>query len=601
MIEKIYNEAKASRFDFRKFACPHDPLSHLFEEWISYYRLKFAIVRLLQPKSILEVGVRYGYSAIAFLQASPSAKYLGIDADRENFGGQPGALEWARQITEPYDAEFLVADTQTMKRFPGGPYDLIHIDGQQDGAGTFHDLRRAISQGRWVLLDGYFWTQENFVNANDFLIKYKDVIRYAVAIPGYAGDLLIRVSDEYLETITTEPSAGAAGSGEIVKFYDNTYYLNDCGGHREFRRSKGRTIDDPRLLALLAMSRLAAGRRALDLGCGRGELSFQLAAAGFDITAIDYSEASIAIAKNCFAAAGQRIPGTVRFLCADVTTFNIGEKFDFIVAADLIEHLSAAELDQLYNSVETHLADDGLFVLHSAPSAWFNEKDYALRRASVEKLGGFMPAEPRTRYELLLHINEQSPARMGRQLRRRFPYVKVWVSNEELPSGNLRRKFTVRKMVACRDIYAVAARTPIDIEKLEAVLTPTVLRDDEFHNISISIKEWPRELPTGKMANVSVDLINGSAQTLLSLGPHPIRLSYHWFAVEKDRTIVFEGIRTSIPFGILPGETGRIDVQLQAPKIRGLFLLNLTMVQEGCFWFETKPGFAPPEIPIRIV
>jgi hypothetical protein len=117
---------------------------------------------------------------------------------RRHVRGSQGALDWARKITKNYDATFLIADTQLMDHFPGQLYDLVHIDGQQDGAGTFHDLRRAILQARWILLDGYFWTQENFVNANDFLLKYKDLIRYAVAIPGYAGELLIRTSNNYL-------------------------------------------------------------------------------------------------------------------------------------------------------------------------------------------------------------------------------------------------------------------------------------------------------------------------------------------------------------------------------------------------------------------
>ena len=97
-----------------------------------YYRLKFAIAKTLQPKSILEVGVRFGYSARAFLEASPAANLLGIDLDCNLYGGQKGALEWARQITAAYDAEFVTADTQQMKRLPGSIYDLIHVDGQQD-------------------------------------------------------------------------------------------------------------------------------------------------------------------------------------------------------------------------------------------------------------------------------------------------------------------------------------------------------------------------------------------------------------------------------------------------------------------------------------
>ena len=78
MVEAILTELSKSSFDFRNFANPSDPLSGLFEEWIPYYRLKFCIAKVLQPKSILEVGVRYGYSARSFLEASPSASFSAV-------------------------------------------------------------------------------------------------------------------------------------------------------------------------------------------------------------------------------------------------------------------------------------------------------------------------------------------------------------------------------------------------------------------------------------------------------------------------------------------------------------------------------------------
>ena len=96
------------------------------------------------------------------------------------------------------------------------------------------------------MLDGYFWTQENFINANDFLLKYKDLIRYAVAIPGYAGELLIRTSDTSLQTMSDGNSAGVATSAEIAGFNDSAYYWRDCGGHEGFKRYQGRSIEDPR-------------------------------------------------------------------------------------------------------------------------------------------------------------------------------------------------------------------------------------------------------------------------------------------------------------------------------------------------------------------
>jgi len=240
-------------------------------------------------------------------------------------------------------------------------------------------------------------------------------------------------------------------------------------------------------------------------------------------------------------------------------------------------------------------------VLHTAPSVWFNGKGYARRRTSVERLGGFMPAEPRTRYELLLHINEQSPARLRRQLRTQFPYVKVWLANGGRELGNLRCKFTFQEMVASRDIYAVASNTPIDLEKLEAVLSPTIMREGEHRKLSMSVTKWPIEIVAGKLVNIPVKLRNGTAQILSSLGLHPIRLSYHWFTADKERTIVHEGIRTSISVGIEPGKECLVDVQVQAPDLPGVFLLSLTIVQEGLSWFETQPGFNPLDKLIRIV
>src|SRR5580692_7612685 len=123
MVEEILTLAAESTYDFRETAFPDDPLRHLFLEWVSYYRMKWAIASVLQPKSILEIGVRYGYSAVAFLNASPSARYLGIDLDVAAFGGSVGAINWARQACSKYQAEFLVADSTKLDRFPGGSYD----------------------------------------------------------------------------------------------------------------------------------------------------------------------------------------------------------------------------------------------------------------------------------------------------------------------------------------------------------------------------------------------------------------------------------------------------------------------------------------------
>ena len=51
----------------------------LNEEQYLYYESKYRIAADIKPASIVEIGVRYGYSAAAFLLACPQAKYMGFD------------------------------------------------------------------------------------------------------------------------------------------------------------------------------------------------------------------------------------------------------------------------------------------------------------------------------------------------------------------------------------------------------------------------------------------------------------------------------------------------------------------------------------------
>ncbi len=53
MISKIIDIFKDLSFDFREYASPEDELSYLFEEWTSYYRMKYAICKAINPNSAL--------------------------------------------------------------------------------------------------------------------------------------------------------------------------------------------------------------------------------------------------------------------------------------------------------------------------------------------------------------------------------------------------------------------------------------------------------------------------------------------------------------------------------------------------------------------
>src|SRR4029077_19446404 len=173
-----------------------------------------------------------------------------------------------------------------------------------------------------------------------FLLKFKEVISYAISIPGYAGELLIRVSDRYLAAVSGVSLRSNSASIDTMDFYDSHYYLDDCGGHESFRRHGGKHIADIRLLSLVALSHLAPKGPALDLGCGRGEMTYQLAVSGREVTAIDYSATAIELAQNCFCDETKDVKGRVEFIRGDVTNFDVAGRFKLVIAGDLIEHLN---------------------------------------------------------------------------------------------------------------------------------------------------------------------------------------------------------------------------------------------------------------------
>jgi hypothetical protein len=50
MLDRILKFFEAATYDFRETACPSDSMQHLFDEWVPYYRMKWAIARAIQPE-----------------------------------------------------------------------------------------------------------------------------------------------------------------------------------------------------------------------------------------------------------------------------------------------------------------------------------------------------------------------------------------------------------------------------------------------------------------------------------------------------------------------------------------------------------------------
>jgi SAM-dependent methyltransferase len=106
------------------------------------------------------------------------------------------------------------------------------------------------------------------------------------------------------------------------------------------------------------VDRIAAlGPRALELGCGHGELAIAVAERGLEVTAIDLSEERIAGARA-------RAPsGNPAFLVGDLNRMRLPDgPFDVVVAHDALHHL--VDLDHVLAEVERVLRPGGALLVY---------------------------------------------------------------------------------------------------------------------------------------------------------------------------------------------------------------------------------------------
>lgn len=98
------------------------------------------------------------------------------------------------------------------------------------------------------------------------------------------------------------------------------------------------------------------GKRVLDLACGTGTLCSLFNKKGYNVTGVDLSPDMLTVAKA-------KCPDS-QFICADISDFNVDEKFDFCTCTlDSINHLENINaVKKCFMSVYNCLDAGGIFV-----------------------------------------------------------------------------------------------------------------------------------------------------------------------------------------------------------------------------------------------
>jgi len=192
--------------------------------------------------------------------------------------------------------------------------------------------------------------------------------------------------------MSSEPGAVDAGR------YDERYYLESCGGNEFFKRYGPRVVK-PVLAHALARARVEAGMTALDVGCGRGELLYQLKQKGARAVGLDYAAPGLALAKKTSAA---------DVLLADAKKLPFKDaSFDRVFLLGVVDHLREWELEACLAELARVIKPDGLLLTNTCANTDYHKRlTYALRKRTAAALGLKEPAAPRSSEDEELHVNE---------------------------------------------------------------------------------------------------------------------------------------------------------------------------------------------------
>lgn len=165
--------------------------------------------------------------------------------------------------------------------------------------------------------------------------------------------------------------------------YTEDYYLTDNEGYKEYQKGLNKNIH-PKFKRALESAKLGPNMQVLDLGCGRGELSFYALQSGCNVTAVDYSEAAIKIAKQTMASLSEETRNRLNLRLLDATGLNgLSEdsqaRFDIVFMVDVVEHVYPWQLKEVVSQLRLLMKPSGMLFI-STPNRLYEDYFFTFKR-----------------------------------------------------------------------------------------------------------------------------------------------------------------------------------------------------------------------------
>jgi len=203
--------------------------------------------------------------------------------------------------------------------------------------------------------------------------------------------------------------------------YDKKYFLSAVEGYQNFDNFL-RDMN-PKYKKGLKMAQLKNSDSVLDFGCGRGEMIFFANFLyGCEGVGIDYAKDAINICNEIKEKINLQNKQSVQFLQVDSDQLPFEDKsFDVIFFMDVWEHIYPEQIDQILKEFQRILKDDGRIIIHTSPNKRFFNVGFPkytyyfnyifnkiFYRPFFKKNIARSNINPRSEYEKMMHINEQT-------------------------------------------------------------------------------------------------------------------------------------------------------------------------------------------------